>query len=166
MGKGVSVHKALIDMGRAKKVTAANGSVSEWAYAAISTDTSTGLGSTVTMTETRIATGDKDIITSTAAVNQLGQKIWVKDHNQGTVAFAYDAVGNLLKTTSPGETVAAAGRETIYEYDIFGRTTKITEPGNRISTTLYNAFGEIWKVTKAKFQKALFSCAGKGGQCA
>ena len=63
-----------------------------------------------------------------------------------------DAVGNLLKTTSPGETVAAAGRETSYEYDIFGRTTKITEPGNRISTTLYNAFGEIWKVTDAKGQ--------------
>jgi RHS repeat-associated protein len=62
-----------------------------------------------------------------------------------SVAFTYDALGNVKTTT-------AAGAVTSFNYDLRGRKTSMTDPDMGTWSYLYNAFGELRSQTDAKTQ--------------
>ena len=86
--------------------------------------------------------------------NLLGQLVKVVDHNESSIEYGYDAVGNLLITAQradQGNTNADA--ITLLGYDTFGRKTSMTDPDKHAWTYAYNAFGEQVEQTDALGQK-------------
>jgi RHS repeat-associated protein len=74
------------------------------------------------------------------------------DANGQTARYAYDAAGNLVRTSDP------LGNTTTYQYDLIGRKTVMVRPLGNISganpisyttTITYNAFGETTAITDA-----------------
>lgn len=74
--------------------------------------------------------------TKTSTKNAQGQVASVTDAQGYTIAYSYDAVGNLLSTN-------AAGSVTTMGYDLRGRKVAMLDPAMGSWTYSYNAFGEL-----------------------
>lgn len=82
--------------------------------------------------------------TRTSISNPLGQLIQVIDNQTNSIAYQYDAMGNLTKTTDP------KGNVVNMVYDGLGRRTTISDPDMGTNTFVYNALGQVLQQTDAK----------------
>lgn len=91
--------------------------------------------------------------TKTEIRNALGELLTVKDHDNSSIQYVYDAVGNLKKTlrknnfTSTTKTI-----QSTFNYDNWGRKTSMSDPDKGNWAYQYNDFGELIKQTDAKGQ--------------
>lgn len=77
--------------------------------------------------------------TKTTTKNGQGHVVLVADDLNGTVAYAYDALGNLLATN-------AGGSVTLMGYNQRGQKTSMLDPAMGAWSYAYNAFGElVWQ---------------------
>jgi YD repeat-containing protein len=84
--------------------------------------------------------------TKTTVQNPLGQVVSVTDATNGVMRYAYDAFGNLIRTTD------AANHSTSMTYDIRGRKTAMIDPDMGRWTYAYDALGNLTRQTDAKGQ--------------
>ena len=110
--------------------TAAVNSVVTVGYAGRVTTTTNGTGQT--QTETRTA---------------LGEVLRTADHLGTTVTHAYDAWGQVTKTTTAGTGVSAVVVKRVY--DERGRLTGLQDPDRGTMTYAYNGFDEVERQTDA-----------------
>jgi len=83
---------------------------------------------------------------TTSYANALGQIAEVKDADNNSMTYGYDAQGNLIQTTD------AANNSILVGYDVLGRRTSLNDPDLGLSTYTYNAFDEMSSQTDAKGQ--------------
>lgn len=86
---------------------------------------------------------------SIAEVDARGKSKKTTNTQLNTVEHAYDAAGNLTRTT---RTVGADKMVTVIEYDLRGRKTSLSDPDTGKFKYDYNAFGDLLKQTDAKLQ--------------
>ncbi len=116
-------------LGRAVKVTGPDGSATTFARRGLATATTNALGQAAK--ETR---------------NALGETVLTEDHHGGTVEFARDAQGNVVRTTRrkpPSDaSPAPASVATTATFDLLGRMTAQDDPDLGRVRYLYNSLGE------------------------
>ena len=117
-------------LGRVTRVALPDGSATTMAYDSLETTTTNALNQTAIET-----------------TNVLGETIETRDHDGGTVAFVYDAQGNLTSATrrkpATDATAAPASVITSMTYNAIGQKTGMTDPDRGSSTYTYNALGEM-----------------------
>ena len=115
---------------RVTRITQPDGSVSTMAYDRLST----------TLTDAKRHTRKEKR-------NALGESIETEDPLGGTVAFSFDAQGNVTSTvrTKPATDISAAPASLTIDtgYDLRGRRTTLTDPDTGTSRFHYNAYGEL-----------------------
>ena len=84
----------------------------------------------------------------------LGDVVKVIDHNESSIEYGYDSVGNLWITAQrANQSNTDPDAVTILTYDTFGRKTAMTDPDKHTWGYAYNAFGEQVEQTDAMNQK-------------
>ncbi len=127
------------DLGRVTEVVHPDGSISRTDYSGLTTIATNGL-----------------FQTKTEVKNALGELIDVTDDELGTIAYAYDAAGNLTTTTTDGpfKATGVSGAITVsMEYDNQGRKKRMNDPDKGHWEYDYNDFGELIEQRDAKGQK-------------
>ncbi len=79
---------------------------------------------------------------SSKVTDASGQTIQATDHG-GTLAYTYNAQGNVLTVSNGGATLTA------HQYDAYGRQTQLTDQNAGTTTYAYNAAGELTTQTNA-----------------
>jgi RHS repeat-associated protein len=64
-----------------------------------------------------------------------------------TITFAYDAAGNVISRSIPGQNGEPI--VTRYEYDLLGRATKQIDPAGNVTQTTYNSSGALASLVEA-----------------
>ena len=83
--------------------------------------------------------------------NALGKVALVEEEAGGKLTYAYDAIGNLLRTHQHDEANAKVVTTELW-YDVRGRKTAMQDPSMGYWTYTHNAFGELVSQTDAKDQ--------------
>ncbi|WP_443751343.1 hypothetical protein [Asticcacaulis solisilvae] len=120
-------------LGRTLSATDYNNNLTQTIY----TNTASGLQAAVTLANGTIRTSTYD---------KAGELISVTDTTSGggltaTTTYAYDSVGNLIRTTDP------TGLSTYYVYDTLGRKVADVAADGAIVTYAYNANGQVVSTT-------------------
>ncbi|HVL01274.1 MAG TPA: RHS repeat-associated core domain-containing protein, partial [Dongiaceae bacterium] len=82
----------------------------------------------------------------TVVSNTLGQDIEVRDHNNSSVTYAYDAFGNLVYLRQP------TGHETKIGFNILGHKTRLEDPDQGIWIYRHDVLGQLVDQIDAKNQ--------------
>ncbi len=122
-------------LGRPSTVTAANGLVTTYGYA--------GLTTTVTNTHSDIPGGTQQ---TTRVKNSQGWLTSVTNTLGQITRYTYDPFGNLRQTIDPNSNIVQM------DYDVRGRKIAMTDPDMGYWTYNYNVLGELTSQTDAKNQ--------------
>lgn len=79
-----------------------------------------------------------------------GRPLTMVDANGITTSMTYDAMGQVISTTTAGYT-------TSYEYDAMGQLLKITEPGNITTHYAYNGARQLTSITDGSGNQIAYS---------
>jgi RHS repeat-associated protein len=93
-------------------------------------------------------------LTTTWALDQRGLPTSMTDPNANTTGYAYDEAGRLAVTTAPtvntevnGGTPVATHPVSTVGYDTFGNQTETSDPNGNVTTTGYDAEGQVVSTT-------------------
>ena len=111
-----------------------------------------GLTTTVTVTALD-ATGASSTRASQSTLDARGQVLQTVNPQGSRVQHAYDAAGNLTRTTRTAPTSGSDRMVTVISYDLRSRKKALTDPDTGSYAYRYNAFGELIEQTDGKGQR-------------
>jgi len=128
--------------GRTQTSTDASGGVTFYAYDGLGnlTDTTVAYGTSAAATVHRVYDRAARVVTETRAYGTV---------DAFTTQYGYDTWGNQT-------TITAGGVTTTQYFDALGRKTGVKDGNQATTTTTYNAFGDIVKVTDARGNAGYF----------
>ncbi|WP_055936360.1 LysM peptidoglycan-binding domain-containing protein [Duganella sp. Root336D2] len=128
--------------GRMQTSTDASGGVTFYAYDGLGnlTDTTVAYGTNAAATVHRVYDRASRVVTETRAYGTV---------DAFTTQYGYDTWGNQT-------TITAGGVTTNQYFDALGRKTGVKDGNQAVTTTTYNAFGDIVKVTDARGNAGYF----------
>jgi RHS repeat-associated protein len=109
----------------------------------------------LTTTATSSANGSGQVQTTKIVNNAIGEKTSVVDAYNTSVAFSYDAQGNVLSAarTGIGPDNATHTYTTSMTFDALGRKTSLTDPDAGNWAYVYNAAGELIRSVSLSVQR-------------
>jgi len=109
----------------------------------------------LTTTATNSANGSGQVQTTKIVSNAIGEKTSIVDAYNTSVAFSYDAQGNVLSAarTGVGPDNATHTYTTSMTFDELGRKTSLTDPDAGNWAYVYNAAGELIRSVSLSVQR-------------
>jgi RHS repeat-associated protein len=103
-------------------------------------------------------------VTWTYTYNNFQEVTSVTDPAGNLTSNNYDALGNLLSTTTPSPDGTASGSTTSFAYDQKGELNQVTDPNGNVTSMTYTPAGLVASITDAQGHVASFTYDARGNR--